>query len=160
MGTLKMSLEMWTKLDNRNSLVSNGTQYRNMQTWQRKCALCSVEFIAHTPGSAPPDKAPTVTTCEEHRGAPQAIKYGWLAWDGKNVAPGPRMKIGAMGATSNDAELEAVKKELSEYGQTIMDTMAANQALRKENDGLKAELAKYTLQGRMEAITKKLPWEH
>lgn len=150
--------ELWTKLDNQKSLTSNGTQYRNMQTWQRKCALCDVEFVAHTPGSAPPDAPPTVTTCEEHRGAPQAIKYGWLAWDGKNVVPGPRMKIGAAGMASTDG-VDAMQMANSVMKEELAGLYASRNDLFQEVQALKAKLAQYDLPAAMAAAQNKMPWE-
>ena len=142
--------DMWTKLEIQNSVTRNGVQYRNMQAWQRKCALCDIDFIEYMPGRAPADVPPSVTTCEEHRGAPNGITAGWLAWDGKNVVPGKRMKIGAAGVavSSDDAgEVAALKKELAEAYEGSMEHMQEKgiavrkyQTVMEENSKLKAEL--------------------
>lgn len=156
----------WTKLDDRGSLVSKDKQYRNLHTWKGKCALCDVEFITHTPGSSPADKVPTITTCDEHRGAPKAIEGGWAAWDGKNVVPGRRMKIGAAGVTTDTGDVAALRQELKEAYDASFEHMTEKgiairnyKTVMEENQVLKARLAKYELQPAMEAAKNKLPWE-
>lgn len=173
-----MADDVWTKLDNKNSLMQNGTQYRNMQAWSRPCALCRKDFVAYTPGNAPADKPPTVTTCEEHRGAPNCITYGWLAWDGKNVVPGRRMKAADSSAPENE-ELKGMQENLAEwasvwktcypmlspFGLTGVDTFAAAvQAMYakhaetfEELQVLKARLAQYELPAAL-AQQNKMPW--
>jgi hypothetical protein len=164
-----MADNIWTKLENKNSLMQKGTQYRNMQAWSRPCALCKKEFVAYTPGNSPADKAPTVTTCEEHRGAPNGISYGWLAWDGKNVVPGPKMKTG--GAVDSE-ELAEAKALAAEYAEGAMNELQRSGVLKRENDELKAKLARYELQPAMQQAkpfnahellaaetAQKMPWE-
>lgn len=153
----------WTKLENKPSLMQNGTQYRNMQAWSRPCALCRKEFVAYTPGNSPADKPPTVTTCEEHRGAPAGINYGWLAWDGQNIIPGRRMKAGSGGVPSQ--ELAEVTRERDEAWDQNMKLMTERgelvrnyQTVFEENSVLKAKLAQYELQPAMAETAKKMPW--
>ena len=116
---------IWTKLENKNSLMQKGTQYRNMQAWSRPCALCHKDFTAYTPGNSPADKPPTVTTCEEHRGAPNGISYGWLAWDGANVVPGRKMKSdGTAIGVVDETELNELRAELKGM-QELLDEWSA-----------------------------------
>lgn len=174
------STNNWTKLDDRGSIVSKDKQYRNLHTWKGKCALCDVEFITHTPGSSPADKVPTITTCDEHRGAPKAIAAGWATWNGKDVVPGARMKLGVAGGavSSDDADNVAeLRKELAEayaanaeagglrrfaneaFGLSLIgpginydSVTAAYAKVYGQIDVLKARLAKYELAPAMEAV--------
>lgn len=152
----------WTEHGAQNSHTGkDGKQYRNMRRFTRPCQVCADVFEAFLPANSPVNARPTLTTCEAHRGAPQAIRYGYLRWDAatRQLVPGPKCGAGGSDEIRELREVEvawgAIWSEtfdvLKPYGLTHMGNYA---------DAVKALAAKTDLGAALQSAAKnKMPWE-
>lgn len=147
--------EGWTEMATHTSIVLHGKQYRNMKEWSRPCVLCGERFSAFE-GAMRPDANSQFSnkTCAAHRGLMPAFERGYLAWSTE-----PRGIIPGVMCVSAALDTSEVTKERDEAWEKNVELTVERGRLIRENEALKAELAKYQLQPAMREIKNKMPWE-